>query len=115
MTQFFVLMGWVIFAAQDGHDLYFALAKMFLPSSGSGVAAALVLRNSFLLLGIGTFLALFGARVESFLHKKVDSCNKPFHKSLCLCVTGLVLIGILILCTASLLSAGAKPSMYASF
>ncbi len=115
LTQFFVLMGWVIFAAKDGHELYYSLAKMFLPSSGSNAAAALVLRNSLLLLGIAIALALFGGGVEAYLQNKVSSCNKPFLRGLCLCITGLVMACILILCTASLLSAGAKPSMYASF
>lgn len=115
VTQFFVLMGWVIFAAKDGPALYYSLARMFLPSSGAPQAALLVLKNRMLLLGLCLFFTFPASYLEAFFRRVFYSCKNRFVRGLLLTISGCILLAILLLCTASLLSGSSKPSMYALF
>lgn len=115
LTQLFVLLGWVIFAAPDGTALYYSIMKLFVKGSASPDGAWLVLKNSGILLSLSTLLAFPGPCVARWLKEKTDAMKDGKYQLLLTSLFGIVLILLLVLCTAALLSGNSKPSMYASF
>lgn len=116
VTQSFVLFGWVLFSAESTASLWQTVRAMF----GAGVFWAdpiwTVVKNSLPLivlciLGASALPARLGAA-----WKKLHSDEKLSCKG-CLRAVGSFAFAVvlLLLCTASLLAAASKPSLYASF
>ena len=106
--------GWVIFAAEDVSALGGTLFKMVSFTSGGLEPTFLVLRNSILVLCIGTIVSIPGPVLKDKL--KLWFSNRPVALQKVLTVGQFLVILVLIgMCTVSLIGSAARPSMYAGF
>ncbi len=120
VTMFFVLLGWVLFAHESMAELGSTLAMMFGKGAFWNSAVTVVLKNSVPLivlcvLGSSAVPRWIGAVWSILLVRRQK--NDRFSLLQTIHAVSLLLFAVLLvyLCTASLVGASSKPSLYASF
>ena len=120
ITMFFVLIGWVLFAHENMAELGNTFAMMFGKGAFWGGSVTVILKNSvplILLCLLGSsVLPRWIAAIWSILLVRQKKQNR-FSMLQTLHAVSLFLFAALLLylCTASLVGASSKPSLYASF
>lgn len=120
ITMFFVLLGWVLFANEDMSVLRDVFARMFGKGAFWSASVGVILKNSLpliLLCIVGsTALPRMIGFVWSGLFLRREK-NDTFSLRECVYIVGMLLFAALLVyfCTASLVGAASKPSLYASF
>ena len=114
ITFVFVFFGWIIFASENLSILQERLVKMFSFSTPGVEPTLLVLYNSAPLMIAGFTLSVFGPIFKE--HCKVKMQKAPAVMQWILGIAQwLLILGIILLCTASLMGGASKPSMYGSY
>ncbi len=115
LTQLLVMLGWVIFSSESLPVLWQRLAQMFASTEFWGAPLWTVLQNSLPLL----ILCFVGASILPRGLAFLWSCLPAEGKSVRHVFFGvglfLFVVLLLVLCTASMLGAAAKPSLYSFF
>ncbi len=120
ITMFFVLIGWVIFSHESLPALGNSLAMMFGKGSFWGAPVGVILRNSLPLIAICAIGSSVLPKWFSFLWGALlvrGRKESEFSAMQLIYAISLFLFAALLLylCTASLVGAASKPSLYASF
>lgn len=113
-TFVLVFFGWIIFAAKDISDLFWTLISMFSFTVSGLEPTILVLYNSAPLLITGLVLSVFGPVWKDRLKVRGDKASGTTEKWVAV-GQGILICVLLVLCTVSLMSGAAKPSMYGGF
>ena len=120
ITMFFVLIGWVIFAHEDMGALGNSLAMMFGKGPFWSSSVGVILGNTVPLIAVCLIGSSVLPRWFSFLWGAVlvrGRKENQFSFLQLIYAISLLLFAVLLLylCTASLVGAASKPSLYASF
>ncbi|MBQ3356711.1 MAG: MBOAT family protein [Oscillospiraceae bacterium] len=120
ITMFFVLIGWVIFSHESLPALGNSLAMMFGKGSFWGAQVGVILRNSLPLIAICFIGSSVLPRWFSLIWGGVLVRGRKFSQfsvTQLIYAVSLFLFALLLLylCTASLVGAASKPSLYANF
>ena len=120
ITMFFVLIGWVIFSHESLSALGNSLAMMFGKGSFWGASVGVILRNSLPLISICLIGASALPKYFSFIWGGIlvrGRKESQFSATQLVYAISLFAFAVLLLylCTASLVGAASKPSLYASF
>lgn len=114
ITFLLVYFGWIIFAAEDLPTLAGTLSRMVSFRMGDIEPALLVISNRLPLLLLGFLLAIPAPRWKEKLQLwGAGLCLR--RKKWYVFTQLLLLIAVLVLCTAVLMGTASKPSMYAGF
>ncbi len=120
ITMFFVLLGWVLFANEDMGVLGDTFARMFGKGAFWSASVGVILKNSLPLI----LLCIVGStalpRMLGFLWSNLFLRGEKDDRITlrqCIYAAGMLIFALVLLyfCTASLVSAASKPSLYASF
>ncbi|MGM9554196.1 MAG: MBOAT family O-acyltransferase [Faecousia sp.] len=120
LTMFLVLIGWVLFAHENMAELGNTFAMMFGKGAFWSGSVTVILKNSVPLLLLcllgSSVLPRWFAAIWSILLVRQKKQNR-FSLLQTLHAVSLLLFAVLLLylCTASLVGASSKPSLYASF
>lgn len=119
-TMLLVLFGWVLFANTDMSALGNSLALMFGKGAFWNASVGVILRNSLLLIllcfaGASMLPRYLSSIWKGLLLRGDNSDTITVRKCVYVVLTMLFALALLYLCTASLVGAASKPSLYASF